>query len=148
MDAGTEVNISRWTAHTTNHSGSFCAVIIVIGRRLGAIIITMIGFCQIDAQNSSVGSILDVTLNSKAAEVTVTKVAWFPSRLLHVLAQFFDPIVTNILPTAKNRFVGLSLVLKSDLPPALQALGEKPLNDIDEDVVLVVADASRASATS
>jgi hypothetical protein len=40
------------------------------------------------------------------------------------------------------------LVLKSDLPPALQALGEKPLNDIDEDVVLVVADAGRASATS
>jgi hypothetical protein len=31
---------------------------------------------------------------------------------------------------------------------ALQALGEKPLNDINKDGVLVVADARRASATS
>ncbi len=46
----------------------------------------MTGLRQIDAQNSGIGSILNATLNRKAAEVAVKKIAQFASRLLHVLA--------------------------------------------------------------
>jgi hypothetical protein len=61
----------------------------------------MIGLRQIDAQNSGIGSILNATLNHKAAEVTVKKIARFASWLLHVLAESLDPVVVNILPAAK-----------------------------------------------
>ena len=42
----------------------------------------------------------------------------------------------------------LSLIRKSDRPPLLQALGEIQLDNLDEDVVSVVWDAPRASATT
>lgn len=71
----------------------------------------MIGLRRIDAQNSDVGSILNTTLNGKAAEVAVKKVAGFASQLFHILAKSLNPIVASILPMAKIRFFGLSLVL-------------------------------------
>jgi hypothetical protein len=49
----------------------------------------------------------------------------------------------KVLPLTKNCFHRLSLICKSNLPPSLQAL-----DDIDEDVVSVVGNAPRASATT
>jgi hypothetical protein len=48
----------------------------------------------------------------------------------------------------KNCLHRLSLIHKSDRPPSLQALGEIQLDNLDEDVVSVVGDAPRASATT
>jgi hypothetical protein len=54
----------------------------------------------------------------------------------------------KVLPLTKNRFHRLSLICKSNLPPSLQALGGIQLDDIDEDVISVVGNAPRASATT
>jgi hypothetical protein len=74
-------------------------------------------------------------LDLNALEDAVTMLAWFASWLLHTVAQFLDPIVTQVLSTAKSCLSRLSLVCQSNLPPSLQALGEMLLDNINENVV-------------
>ncbi len=62
-------------------------------------------------------------------------------QLLHAVAEFFDPVLSKVLPSAKRSLARLSLVFSSNLPPCLQALGEQPLDYVDADVVFVVGDA-------
>ncbi len=68
--------------------------------------------------------------------------------LLHAVAKFFVPVLLKVLPSAKSSLARLSLVLSSNLPPCLQALGQHPLDDVDEDVVFVVGDTPSTSDTT
>jgi hypothetical protein len=57
-------------------------------------------------------------------------------------------VVPKVLPPTKNCLHRLSLIRQSGPPPTLQALGEILFDAINEDVISVVGDASRASATN
>jgi hypothetical protein len=72
----------------------------------------------------------------------------FASWLLHMVAQFLDPIIGQVLSTAKSCLSRLSLVCHSNLPPSLQALGELRLDDINEDVIFVIASTQRTATMS
>jgi hypothetical protein len=74
--------------------------------------------------------------------------AGFASWLLHMVAQFLDPIVTQVLSTAQSCLSILSLVCQSDLPPSLQALGEMLLNDTNKNVIFVIASTRRTATNS
>ncbi len=87
-------------------------------------------------------------LNINASEDTVLKCTRLTCWLLHVVAEFFVPVLSKVLPLVKRSFTRLSLVLSSNLPPCLQAVGEQPLKDVDADGVFVVGDAPRASNTT
>jgi hypothetical protein len=79
-------------------------------------------------------------LDINALEDTVLKHTGLTYRLLHVVAEFFVPVLLKVLPSAKSSLAGLSLVLSSNLPPCLQATGEQLLDNVDGDVVFVVGD--------
>jgi hypothetical protein len=87
-------------------------------------------------------------LDLNATEDAVTMLARFASWLLHTVAQFLDPIVTQVFSTAKSCLSRLSLVCQSNLPPSLQTLGEMLLNDTNENVVFVIASARRTATNS
>jgi hypothetical protein len=87
-------------------------------------------------------------LDINALEDTVLKLTGLTCRLLHVVAEFFVPVLSKVLPSAKSSLIRLSLICKSYLPPCLQALGEHPLDNIDKDVIFVVGHAHRASRTT
>ena len=84
-------------------------------------------------------------LDINASEDMVLKHTGLTCWLLHAVAEFFVPVLSKVLPSVKSSLARLSLVLSSNLPPCLQALGEHPLEDVDEDVVFVVGDAPSAS---
>jgi hypothetical protein len=63
-------------------------------------------------------------------------------------AQFLDPIVMQVLSTAKSCLSRLSLVCQSNLPPSLQALGEMLLNNTNENVFFLIASARRMATIS
>ncbi len=86
-------------------------------------------------------------LDINASEDTVLKRTGLTCRLLHVVAEFFVPVLSKALPSAKSSLAGLSLVLSSNLPPCLQAMGEHPLDNVDDDVVFVVGGAPSVSGT-
>jgi hypothetical protein len=72
----------------------------------------------------------------------------FTCQLLHGVAEFFVAVLSKVLPSAKSSLARLSLVLSSDLPLCLQALGEHPLDNVDDDVIFVVGDVLSASNTT
>jgi hypothetical protein len=87
-------------------------------------------------------------LDINASEDTVLKHTGLTCRFLHVVAEFFVPVLLEVLPSAKSSLARLSLVFSSNLPPCLQALGEQPLDDVDDDVIFVVGDTPSASNTT
>jgi hypothetical protein len=86
-----------------------------------------------------------VTLDINASEDTVLKHTRLTCLLLHAVAEFFVPVLSKVFPLAKISLARLSLVLSSNLPPCLQALGEQPLNNVDDDVIFLVGDAPNTS---
>jgi hypothetical protein len=72
----------------------------------------------------------------------------FASWLLHTVAQFCDPIVMQVLSTAKSCLSRLSLVCQSTPPPSLQALGEMLLDNTNENVIFVIASTRRMAPNS
>ncbi len=91
------------------------------------------------------GFILNATLNLNAPVYTVGIFAGLTCRLLHAVAELLVPVVSQVLPATKNCFHRLSLIRKSDRPPSLQALGEIPLDYLNEDVVIVIRGANGSS---
>jgi hypothetical protein len=75
-------------------------------------------------------------LDINASEDMVLKRTGLTCWLLHAVAEFFVPVLSKVLPLAKSSLTRLFLVLSSDLPPCLQALGEQLLDNVDDDVVL------------
>jgi hypothetical protein len=64
------------------------------------------------------------------------------------LQRLFVPALLKVLPSAKSSLARLSLVLSSNLPPCLQALGEHRLVSVDDDDVYVVGNAPSESDTT
>ncbi len=62
-----------------------------------------------------------------------------------MVAELLVPFLPKVLPSAKSKLVRLYLILESDRIPSLQALGEIPLNNLNEDVVFVIRGAEGAS---
>jgi hypothetical protein len=94
------------------------------------------------------GFILNATLDLNAPEHTVGIDTGLTCQLLHAVAELLVPVLPKVLPSAKRKLVRLSLILKSDCIPSLQALGEIPLDNLDEDVVFVIRGAKGASGTT
>jgi hypothetical protein len=65
-----------------------------------------------------------------------------------LVAKLLVPIISKVLSSTKSKLMSLSLIGKSDLPPGLQAMGKKPLYDIDEDIISLVGRTAWASTTS
>jgi hypothetical protein len=87
-------------------------------------------------------------LDINASEDMVLKRTGLTCQLWHAVAEFFVPILLKVFPSVKSSLTRLSLVLSSNLPPCLQALGEQPLDNVDDDVVFVVGDAPSTSDTT
>ena len=68
--------------------------------------------------------------------------------LLHSVAKLLVPVVPKVLPLAKSRLKRLSLICKGNLSPCLLALGEMPLDDLNEDVIFVIGYTTNVSATT
>ncbi len=62
-----------------------------------------------------------------------------------MVAELLVLTVPYVLPLAKILLTRLSLLYFSYSPPSLQAPGEVPLNNIDENFIFVVAHATSAS---
>ncbi len=105
----------------------------------------MAGLRRIHIQNGRIGLSLNAMLDINASKDMVLKRTRLTCQLLHVVAEFFVPVLSKVLPLAKSSLARLSLVLSSDLPPSLQAKGEQPLDNVDDDVVFVVEDAPSMS---
>jgi hypothetical protein len=54
----------------------------------------------------------------------------------------------KVLPSVKSTLVSLSLIRKGNLSPCLQAPGEMPLDDLNEDVIFVIGYTTNVSATT
>ncbi len=76
-------------------------------------------------------------LDGNTTKNMVRQHTWLTGRLLHLVAKLLVPVVTKVFPPAKSCLKRLSLILNSNLPPCLQALGETALYNINENVILV-----------
>jgi hypothetical protein len=120
----------------------------IVVRVTQAVITAMSGLTRTHTQNCSICRILNATLNCKATEDLVCELTGLTCRLLHAVAYLLVPVVSKVLPSPKSNLKRLSLVHYSNLPPSLQATGEMPLSDIDEDIIFIVGHTPRASSTT
>jgi hypothetical protein len=103
---------------------------------------------RIRTQNGRGGFSLNATLDLNAPENTVGIDTGLTCWLLHAVAELLVPVFPKVLPSAKSQLIRLHLILSGDCIPSLQALGEIPLNNLDEDVVFVIRGPKGASGTT
>ena len=91
---------------------------------------------------------LNVPLNLNAMVNLVSNVTGAACGFFEAVAKLSYPVVAEIFLGAKFVFAGLCLVCNSNQTPCFCTIGKDPLNDGNEDVVLVVCTTRNASAVA